>query len=81
MSMVVQKEKHGEYPGGRSHRYERYAFIGGPVYYWFKRALGDGLYWRGLRFLAEGWSLMLVSIWAHLALKFKHHRPIESITL
>jgi glycosyltransferase involved in cell wall biosynthesis len=81
MSMVVHKEKNGEYPGGPSHRFERYAFIGGPVYYWFTRALRDGLYRRSLKFLAEGWSLMLVSIWSHLTLKFKHHHPVESINL
>jgi len=81
MSMVVRKEKNGEYPGGPSCRFERYAYIGGPVYYWFTRALGDGLYWRGLKFLASGWSLMLVSIWAHLARKLKGRRPIESIEM
>jgi glycosyltransferase involved in cell wall biosynthesis len=81
MSMVVRKEKNGEYPGGRSHRFERYVYIGGPVYYWFTRALGDGLYRRSLKFLADGWSLMLVSIWAHLVLKFKGQRPVESIEM
>jgi glycosyltransferase involved in cell wall biosynthesis len=79
MSMIVRKEKSGGYPGSRSHRYERYAFIGGPVYYWFTRALGAGFYWRSLKFLASGWQLMLVSIWAHLAIKLKGRRPIESI--
>jgi glycosyltransferase involved in cell wall biosynthesis len=79
MSMIVRKEKRGEYPGGPAHRYERYAYIGGPVYYWFTRALRDGLYWPSLKFLATGWSLMVVAIWSRLALKFKGRHPVESI--
>ncbi|MFZ1131315.1 MAG: glycosyltransferase [Terriglobales bacterium] len=81
MTMVVRKEKNGEYPGGPSCRLERYAYIGGPVYYWFTRALGDGLYWRGLKFLGVGWQLVLVSVWSHLLRKLKGRRPVESFDL
>ena len=81
MSMVVRKEKNGSYPGGRPCRYERYAYIGGPVYYWFKRALGDGLYWRGLKFFASGWLLMVAAIWSRFALKLKGRRAVECIEM
>jgi glycosyltransferase involved in cell wall biosynthesis len=79
MSMIVSKEKSGGYPGGPSHRYERYAYIGGPVYYWFRRALGEGLYRRAFKFLASGWLFVLVAIWFRLTRKLKGRRPIESI--
>jgi glycosyltransferase involved in cell wall biosynthesis len=81
MSMIVRKEKRGEYPGGPSHRYERFAYIGGPVYFWFTRAFGDGLYRRAFRFLASGWLMVVVAIWSRLALRLKGCRPTESIDL
>ena len=77
--MVVRKEKNGEYPGGLSRRLERYAYIGGPVYYWFTQGLRDGLYWRSLKFAAHGWRLMAVAIWSRLVLKVKGPRPTEWI--
>lgn len=79
MTMVVRKEKNGEYPGGPACRLERYAYIGGPVYYWFTRGLGDGLYRRSITFLAYGWRLMLVAIWSRLFLRVKGPRPTEWI--
>ncbi len=79
MTMVVRKEKNGEYPGGPARRLERYAYIGGPVYYWFTRGLREGLYRRSLRFLAYGWRLMAVAIWSRLILKVKGPRPTEWI--
>jgi len=81
MSIVARKEKNGEYPGGRSRRLERYAFLGGPVYYWFTRALGEGLYLRGLKFLVAGWPMMAVAIGSRLWLKIKGSRPTEHIEL
>ena len=81
MSMIVRKEKNGEYPGGPSRRYERYAYIGGPVYFWFREAFRRGFYWRSLKFLGSGWLLVLVALYSRLALKLKGRRPIETIEM
>ncbi|MGB9235416.1 MAG: glycosyltransferase family 2 protein [Terriglobales bacterium] len=81
MGMLVRKEKNGEYPGGPSCRLERYAFLGGPLYYWFIEGLRDGLYWRSLKFLANSLPLVLVAIWSRLILKITGPRPAECIEL
>jgi len=36
---IVKAERHGQYPGGRSRRFARYACIGGVAWCWFKYAL------------------------------------------
>lgn len=81
MSLVVKKEKRGEYPGGHTHRLERYSYIGGPVYFWFARAFREGLYLRSLRFLASGWSMAAVAICSRLRRKLRGRRPVELIEL
>lgn len=81
MSMIVRKEKNGEYPGGPSCRYERYAYIGGPVYFWFKRAMHEGLYWHGFRFMGTGWLLVLVALWSRVIRRLKGRRPVESMKI
>lgn len=81
MGTVVRKEKSNGYPGGPLHRYERYAYIGGPVCYWIKRALGGGLYLRGIKLLANGWLIVPVAIWSRLLLKLKGRRATEFIEL
>ncbi len=81
MGMIVRKEKNGEYPGGPSRRYERYAYIGGPVYFWFREAFRRGFYWRSLKFLWGGRLLVLVALYSRLALKLKGRRPIETIEM
>src|SRR4029077_17412677 len=51
MHLVIRKEKVGEYPGGPRFRYERYAYIGGAVFFWFKRGVQTGLYKSSAKFL------------------------------
>lgn len=36
MRIIISKEKSGAYPGRKRHIYKRYAFIGGPIFYWIK---------------------------------------------
>jgi hypothetical protein len=81
MHMVIRKEKCGEYPGGSRCRYERYAYIGGPVCHWFKEALRAKLYWRPLKFLSSGWLMALVGIVSKLNIKIKGERPVSTITM
>jgi GT2 family glycosyltransferase len=39
---IIEAERRGQYPGGRSRRFDRYACIGGVAWLWFKYALADG---------------------------------------
>ena len=79
MYVIVQKEKRGEYPGGSACRFERYSYIGGPVYSWGTRAFGRGLYSLSLKFLASGWLMVLVAIWFRLGRKLMGRRSPERI--
>jgi len=36
---LVKAERCGRYPGGRARRFSRYAYIGGKVYFWIRKAL------------------------------------------
>ncbi len=38
---IIEAERRGQYPGGRSRRFDRYACIGGAAWLWFKYALKD----------------------------------------
>jgi len=81
MHMVIRKEKAGQYPGGPRFHFERCAYIGGAVFFWFRRALSAGLYRRAAKFFADGWLMILAAIVAKLAVRIKGRRPAESIVL
>jgi glycosyltransferase involved in cell wall biosynthesis len=76
MHMVIRKEKQGKYLGGPRFQYERYAYIGGAVFFWFKKALGAGLYWPAVKFLASGWLMILAKIASTLRVVIKGRRPV-----
>jgi GT2 family glycosyltransferase len=46
---IIEAERRGQYPGGASRRFARYACIGGVAWCWFKYALAD----RQLRIVAK----------------------------
>jgi glycosyltransferase involved in cell wall biosynthesis len=81
MRMIVNKEKRGEYPGGRDGRFERYTFIGGPVFFWFMRGMRKRIYWPSLNLLASGWLMVLTAIASKAALKIRGSRPVETIEM
>jgi glycosyltransferase involved in cell wall biosynthesis len=78
---IIQKEKRGEYPGGPRCLYERYAYIGGPVFFWFTKTLRAGLYRRSVLLLASGWQMILLAVWSKMVLNFKGRRPPETIAM
>ncbi len=81
MRMLVNKEKRGEYPGGREGRFDRYKLIGGPVFFWFRTGMRKRLYRPSLKLLAVGWLMALAAIGSKAALKIKGSRPVETIKL
>ncbi len=52
LASLVEAERKGLYPGGAQRRFHRYAIIGGPVFFWIRRALRH-------RYLASPLSLAL----------------------
>jgi glycosyltransferase involved in cell wall biosynthesis len=78
---LVQKVRAGEFHCGRSRRFEIYAFVGGPVAYWVKRAYSARLYGEALKLLADGWTVILAGVARRFAIRIKGRRPIETIEL
>lgn len=78
---VMEKEKAGQYPGGPEHRFERYAWLGGVISFWVKRALRTGLYGEGLRVGVKAWLMILCAVVRRLAVRIKGRRPVETIDL
>ena len=79
MHLVIRKEKMGGYPGGPQLRFERYAYIGGAVFFWLKRSLQAGLYWSAVKFLVAGWPMIVAAIVAKLGKLVNGRRPAEKI--
>jgi glycosyltransferase involved in cell wall biosynthesis len=79
MHLVIRKEKSGGYPGGPQLRFERYAYIGGAVFFWFKRSLQAGLYWSAVKFLVAGWLMILAAIVSKLGMLITGRCPAEKI--
>jgi glycosyltransferase involved in cell wall biosynthesis len=79
MHLVIRKEKMGGYPGGPQLRFERYAYIGGAVFFWLKRSLQAGLYWPAAKFLVAGWLMILTASVSKFGKLINGRRPAEKI--
>ncbi len=75
--LIIDRERAGIYPGGRAKRFERYAFHGGMVFYWTRRAFEAGLYGGGLRLAARGCPMILAAVLRKLIISIKGRRRIE----
>jgi glycosyltransferase involved in cell wall biosynthesis len=79
MHRIIRNEKAGVYPGGPSHRFKRYAFLGGKVFFWVKRALQVRSYGPALKLFAAGWTMILAAMIQRLYVIVKGRRPLETI--
>jgi glycosyltransferase involved in cell wall biosynthesis len=76
---LMDKERAGQYPGGPEHRVERYAWLGGMLFFWVKRALDAGLYKEALKLAACGWTMIAAGVLRRCAIRIRGRRPIETI--
>ena len=76
---LMAKEKAGEYPGGRKHRFERRVWLGGLSFFWTRRALRAGLYKDALRVAASTWPMIVAAISCRCGIRIKGRQPIETI--
>jgi glycosyltransferase involved in cell wall biosynthesis len=81
LRLIIQKEKRGGYPGGRTNRGQRYAFLGGPALFWMRKAYNNGLYGEALRILASGWPMIFAAGFRKLAVSVKGRRAVQTIAL
>jgi glycosyltransferase involved in cell wall biosynthesis len=78
---LMGKERAGEYPGGRAHRSERYAYLGGVLLFWVRRAYGARLYRDALWLAISGWSMILAAIARRSVARIKGRHPVETLEL
>jgi len=76
---LINKERAGQYPGGPKHWVERYAWLGGILFFWIKRALHVGLYREALKLTACGWTMIATSVICRCSVRIRGRRPIEAI--
>lgn len=77
MHYIIGRERSGCY-GGREHRFQRQAWLGGPILYWVKRAARSGLYGDAVKLLMNGWRMVLLGALRRI---FVDKRPIESLPI
>jgi glycosyltransferase involved in cell wall biosynthesis len=76
---LMDKERAGMYPGGRERLFERYAWFGGLISFWIKRALRAGLHREALGLAASGWLMMLAAISRRAITRLGNRRRVESL--
>jgi glycosyltransferase involved in cell wall biosynthesis len=76
---LLESERAGRYPGGRAHRFERYAWLGGIAFYWTKRGLKAGYYKDSLNLAMSGLPMILAGTVRRLAVRIKGRHRVESI--
>lgn len=76
---LIDKERRGEYPGGRKHRYERRAYLGGQIVFCIKKAMQKRLHKEAVRLAVSGWSLILAALLRRSAVWIKGRRPLETL--
>jgi glycosyltransferase involved in cell wall biosynthesis len=81
MLALIKKEKAGEYPGGAHFRFERYAFLGGPVFFWIKKCLRARLYASASSLFMKGWVMALAAATRRFVGKLTSGVPTQTLRL
>lgn len=79
--VLLQKEKAGEYPGGRRHWFARSTCLGGPVLSWIWRGMRAGLYVDVMKLACSAWLTILAAIVRRLMVHVTGRRPVQSMEL
>ncbi|MDR3711353.1 MAG: glycosyltransferase family 2 protein [Puia sp.] len=74
---IMDKERSGEYPGGKEHRFDRYAWLGGVLFFWAKRGIRAGLYKHTCGMVISGWPMILSAVVRRSFAWIKGRRPME----
>ena len=81
MLSLIKKEKAGEYPGGPRFRFERYAFLGGPIFFWIKKCLRAGLYASAISLLIRGWVMAFAAGMRRSFVKLIRRAPVQTLRM
>jgi glycosyltransferase involved in cell wall biosynthesis len=81
MLALIKKEKAGEYPGGPRFRFERYAFLGGPIFFWIKKCLRARLYTNANSLLIAGWAMTFAAAVRRFFGKLTSRVPMQTLRM
>jgi hypothetical protein len=81
MLTLIKKEKAGGYPGGARFRFERYAFLGGPIFFWIKKCLRARLYANANSLLIKGWAMALAAAMRRFFVKLTSRVPVRTLRI
>jgi glycosyltransferase involved in cell wall biosynthesis len=79
--VLLRKERTGEYPGGRKHLFARSTLLGGPIWFWIRRAVGAGLYVEAMKIAGSAWFTILAAIVRRFIALGRGRRPVQSMEL
>jgi glycosyltransferase involved in cell wall biosynthesis len=79
--VLLQKERAGEYPGGRKHWFARSTCLGGPMWFWIRRAVEAGLYVEAMKLAGSAWFTILAAIVRRFVALGRGLRPVQSMEL
>jgi len=75
---LIDIVRHGQTAAGRSRRFDRYAFLGGPVSEWSRKALKAKQFKLAFRIIVKGWSMVVANqINKFLFLFYSSSTPVE----
>lgn len=78
---VIQRAKDAVYPGRNNQQLVRYAFIGGPAWFWVKKGLHAGFYREALLLFLHSWPMIFIASWHRLSRFARGRRNVESFEL
>ena len=78
---LIGKEQEGRYPGGRTLKFRRMAYLGGPALYWFSRQTKAGCHGNAWQIFRKGWLFMAIAAAKQIRLKLTGRREPRVIPL
>ena len=81
MLSLIKKEKAGDYPGGARFRFERYAFLGGPIFFWIKKSLRARLYANAASLFLQGWMMAFAAAMRRAFVKLSSAAPLRTLRM
>lgn len=79
--VVLQKERAGEYPGEQKYWFARATCLGGPMWFWIRRAVEVGLYGEAMKLVGSAWLTILAAIVRRLLAYGRKVHPVQSMEL
>jgi hypothetical protein len=81
LSRVIQRSKTAVYPGASPRPWIRYAFVGGPAWFWVKKGMRTGFYGEALHLFVHSWPMICAASWQRVGQMLQGRRYVKSFEL